>query len=639
MKWESTHKVAAVFAAFLFVGLFASPGNVVAQTTTLPNLDLTNEQATTSASSASINFQDKPDKEIATIKKILTSIDSLAGGYVFTTPDVFSEPVTLQDGGLINGLDTYRTLFFNISIPLYVILLLWFGIKIMTTGNVGQIRAFVLRNIVVIFLYIALAPILSYSIQFNNALTSSIMDIASRNLASPIQAQPGITTFASEYFTKGQEQINSGQSSPEDIGVPHVSTFNFFQSISDSILKTMFYLISLFALLLGLAFIAFQFYIRFITLLFLSIFLPLVIPFALLEQTEKTVSTYLKIWFTFLIHQPAFALGYGVIVLVANNILTSNGASFGLLMLYTAFLFFLGTVNVLVARIFADGWVAIGANFEAKMASSAGLAALSIPFNRAGAFLNDTKNGFLSASTGVPVSGAGASLGRFMYGKYQQRKQSSDNDNSAGGTSSGSGGHAASEPQTSINADKGNTSPSGGIVGKGATIKKDNKIYKPFSFSNEFAKNGFSTQVVDKPNGLVSMQGAGYGYYDKKHDQTYIYPTKQDAIASGLSESQITRTNLEKGKYIDLSTFGDMKHPSPHNTWATTEAKRQGLKSNYAHLTPRSSPDRINNFFSIADDRNKQLNVNGVVVKHLDNLEGNRSTRPTTKVVVKGKII
>jgi hypothetical protein len=224
-----------------------------------------------------------------------------------------------------------------------------------------------------------------------------------------------------------------------------------------------------------------------------------------------------------------------------------------------------------------------------------------------------------------------------MYGKYQQGKQNSEGDTSTGANSSG--GQPSSGANTQNEPNIGNTQSSPGTVGKEAPLKKDTKIYKPFSFSNEFANNGFSTQVVDKQNGLVSMQGSGYGYYDKKNDQTYIYPTKKDAIASGLSESQITKTNLEKGKYIDLSTFGDMKHPSPHNTWATIEAKKQGLKSDHAHLTPRSSGDRINNFFSIAKERNKEQNINGVVVKHLDNLEGNRSTKPTTKIVVKGKII
>jgi hypothetical protein len=471
-------------------------------------------------------------------------------------------------------------------------------------------------------------PLLSYSIQFNNALTGSIMDIALKSSLTSPQTQTGITAFATDYFSKGQEQINAGQSTPEDIGIPHVTTLNFFQSISDSILKSLFYLISLFALLFGLFFIVFQFYFRFISLLFLSILLPIVIPFTLLEQTEKIMKTYLKIWFTFLIHQPAFALGYGIVIIVANSILKSNGASFGVLMLYTSFLFFLGTVNVLVARIFADGWVAIGANLEAKVASSF----FSKQREKATAFVNDTKNGFLSAKEGASVNGSGAYIGRRLYEKYQQRQQTTGDDSS-------SGGQSYSSTSTQKDTSAGATSFSGGVTGKNPTVKNEAKMYKPFSFSNEFANNGFSTQVVDRPNGLVSMQGAGYGYYDKSNDQTYIYPTKKDAIASGLSESQITRTSLEKGKYIDLSTFGDMKHPSPHNAWATTEAKKQGLKSDYAHLTPRSGGERINNFFSIASERNKEMGVNGVVVKHLDNLEGKRSTKPTTKIVVKGRAI
>ena len=78
MERKRRHNVAAFIAVFLLLGVLLSPVSVVAQTNSLPAPDFTNGQATTSASSATLTA-DTPDREIGTIKNILTGIDSLAG--------------------------------------------------------------------------------------------------------------------------------------------------------------------------------------------------------------------------------------------------------------------------------------------------------------------------------------------------------------------------------------------------------------------------------------------------------------------------------------------------------------------------------------------------------------------------------
>src|SRR5436309_3350733 len=79
--------------------------------------------------------------------------------------------------------------------------------------------------------------------------------------------------------------------------------------------------------LIGFLFIAFQFVIRFAFLLFLSVLFPIAIPFAISEKTEGITNTYFKTWFMFLIHQPAFALGYVLAIGFLQAILKTNGAS------------------------------------------------------------------------------------------------------------------------------------------------------------------------------------------------------------------------------------------------------------------------------------------------------------------------
>src|SRR5258708_7380897 len=109
MKKYCLNTTTALVAVFLSLFILASPVRIFAQTVALPTPDFSNNQSTTSASSASMTPKDNADTVITTIKNILTSIDSLAGGFIFQTPDVFNEPITLQDGGVIKGLSTYRT--------------------------------------------------------------------------------------------------------------------------------------------------------------------------------------------------------------------------------------------------------------------------------------------------------------------------------------------------------------------------------------------------------------------------------------------------------------------------------------------------------------------------------------------------
>src|SRR6185437_16044284 len=115
------------------------------------------------------------------------------------------------------------------------------------------------------------------------------------------------STFITDFLKNEQQQITNG-ADPKQFGIPdsQPSILGVGQSFWQIILQVTLFLIALLFFLIGFLFIAFQFIIRFATLLFLSVLYPIAIPFAISEKTEGITNTYFKTWFMFLIHQPAF---------------------------------------------------------------------------------------------------------------------------------------------------------------------------------------------------------------------------------------------------------------------------------------------------------------------------------------------
>lgn len=173
--------------------------------------------------------------------------------------------------------------------------------------------------------------------------------------------------------------------------------------------------------------------------------------------------------------------------------------------------------------------------------------------------------------------------------------------------------------------------PSQGQYSKSSPQNESQPFKKSGAYITSFTNSGFSTAIVDKPKGIVTVGGKGFRYADKKYGLSYIYPTKEDALASGLTERDIEETNLPKRKYIDLSQFNNRENP--HNALATQTAINAGKPSNYAHVTPRSDPQRIKHFLEITKEKNETLGIEGLLVKRFDNFGDQRSKRATTKIV------
>src|SRR5258708_10391749 len=331
----------ALFITILFTLLTIQTHPVFAQVEPSPQPDLSQSQQ---APSATLTPKQNAIQTITTIKDFVSSADKLLGGFIFYTPDVFANTITLKDGTALPGLSSYRNIFYTISIPAIALAVAYFAFKRLADDTPYALKSLVTRLVLVAVMFIVTPTLLSYSIQANNLLVNQIT------------SNQTFSTFITDFLNNEDQQINNG-ADPQQFGIPDSQPnilLGVGSSVWQNILQIVLFLIALLFFIFGFLFIAFQFVIRFASLLFLSVLYPIAIPFAISEKTEGITNTYFKTWFMFLIHQPAFALAYVLAIGFLQAILKTNGASLGMLFFYSGFLFFLGGVSTLVTHIFGS---------------------------------------------------------------------------------------------------------------------------------------------------------------------------------------------------------------------------------------------------------------------------------------------
>jgi len=307
-------------------------------------------------------------------------------------------------------------------------------------------------------------------------------------------------------------------------------------------------------------------------------------------------------------------------MMIARSILTTQGASFSLMFLYIAALFFLGTVNVLASRIFADAWVALGANLEAGIMGKS-LLGLGVGTSK---LIWKNKENIANGAKAVGKSMMGDGLPKrtpnLAYATPQQVNPMLNPgivggvDTIYGNPPSGSQRAISVSPTPNVSTPVAKTTP---------------------PYANEFSNNGFFVKQTDKQNGIYSMSGKGYSYYDEKNNLTHTFPTKKDALDSGYKESQLRQTTISKRQVVDLSQF---RSGNPHNAQATKQAVSMGHKSDYAHITKRSDAIRVKHNLEMNNENFKKLGVDGYLVKHYDNPNGLKSSkRAATRIITLGK--
>lgn len=520
-----------------------------------PKIEYTNE----------FSVQNEPSSIITLLKDFIGGFDSLLGGFIFYTPDPFAENIKLKDDSTIPGVTKYRDTFQTIAIPILAIVIAVFAITKIGSDNTYELKSFGIRFIIVIALFVTVPTVLSYTVQFNNLLVKQISETQE------------FTGFLNDYFDKSQEAVANNESS-EKFGIPSFDVAlqgGIFRSLGKFIVQIFLFLITFLFLLCGFLYLGFQFVIRFATLLFLGVIYPVVIPFALTERTQHIVQTYFKTWFTFLIQQPAFALGFAISSDIFASILQSQGPSVGMLFFYTGFLFFLGGVNVLAAKIFGDVWTAASGNMLAAVSARA---------------------------VGSPVS---SSLKDFKQGAF-------------GKSLSQTLGNKA----RSWVAPAKDTLDTNSKLDTTTTEKKERKSYyhkdtntKPDSqFAVSLANKGFGITQENKKQGIVSVSGDAFKYEDNRSGLTTYYPTVTEAVQDGIPQEKLERVDLQKASFIDLSSF-DKSNPNPHNFNAMQEAKKEGKEIDFAYVNKSSPPRKIKNFLELSQTRNEAYGIQGVIVE------------------------
>jgi len=319
----------------------------------------------------------------------------------------------------------------------------------------------------------------------------------------------------------------------------------------------------------------------------LGVLYPIVIPFALSPRTEGIVHSFFKIWFTALIQQPAFVLGFAIATDIFTAILTSKGPSVGMLFFFTGFLFFLGGVNMLVARIFGDVWTAMGINMQAAVA-----------YRSITAPVKSTVRDFKRELIGGSVAGiAGREIRNRLTKTNTSKGSNATSSNGSSDNTNGKTVHKGYETSSRENTEE-NMSPSRSVP----------------QFSKSLEGRGLQVTMENHKQGVVSLSGDAYRFDDSKSGLTSIYPTRLEAIQDGIPEEKLEKTRLNENKYIDLSSF-NKDNPNPHNFNAMQESKRRGFDIGHAYINESSPPEKIKHFLEVSRPRNEAYGIDGVIVK------------------------
>lgn len=522
----------------------------------------------------------QPSVVVNLLQNFVSGFESFIGGFIFYTPDPLRKTITLKDGSQIPGVTKYRDMFYNITIPLLAIIIAAIAISKLGSDNAKDLKNFAFRLLVALVLFLTVPHILSYSIQANNLLVDQI------------QTTQKFTTFLDDYFSKAKTEIDKGESS-EKYGIPSFDislTGGIFRSLGKFIVQIFLFALTFLFLLIGFLYLGFQFVIRYAALLFLGVLYPIIIPFILSEKTQSIVYTFFKSWFTFLIQQPAFVLGFAIATDIFTSILNSKGPSVGMLFFYTGFLFFLGGVNILVARIFGDAWTAASTNMGAAMAYKT----VSKPVS---SIAGNIKRGFIGGSGSVSTA-----IGQNLRKKWDNVTTKKDTSAAASST--------VKAARYSSRGTGYNRKPSFTIAGDDVS---SNSPHVP-QYSQTLATRGFDVEMENPRQGVVSVSGPAYQHEDKKNGLTALYSTRLDAVCDGVPESKLAKVELDQEKFIDLSSFSKT-NPNPHNYNAMQEAKKQGKDINYAYVTETSPPQKIKRFLEVSRPRNNAYGIRGVVVK------------------------
>lgn len=512
------------------------------------------------------------------LNTFFSSFDFISSGLIFNTPNLMDGTIKLKDGTVLSGISEFRTIFFDIAIPLFAVIISFIALTHITNDNKYQLTNFLKRLLVVLGLFFLTPYILSYSIQFTNLLNDKI--IAQHNF--------NIAGFIVSFINSGDFFKILGLTS---------SPFGIFFNLTSpgTILQLVLLIVSFGFFLLGFLYIIFQAVFRFLALLLLSLLFPVVLPFALARKTENIANTYFRTWFTFLIQQPAFVLGFAITSAILGGIMQAHGGNIGTLFLYSGSLIFLGGVNIFIGRIFGDGWSMLATNFQSMAASGA------ITGFGASTFKEMKRGAITGRSTGIR-SYAGVQLGNKIRSYIT-------NDDSKNG---------------SQNSD--NIRSNFQKAGNWATNATNDQ--PTTQFSKDVTDQGMTTQVVDKQKGIIHLKGTGYSYTDRQSGLTTTYISKDDALSSGRKEHELKPAEINH-RIVDHSYF-NKDNPIPYGAEAIKNSKKGYTARSY--LGSVNHPKRVKEYLDLSREDLRKNNATGLLMKQFDTPGDEIATKKTIRI-------
>lgn len=395
--------------------------------------------------------------------------------------------------------------------------------------------------------------------------------------------------------------------------------------------QAMPYMIPIALMFLFFLFIAFQFIIRFVSLYFLTVIYPLIIPFYLHRGSRQMVQSFFKVWITTLVHQPAFILGYVLIANLLKSIVT-EGATFNSLLIFVGFLIFLTGINVFMGRIVGDAWSALSQTALAGIGTAILGKGVGSVKDKTTGISTSAKRGALGGQVTDVASYVGRNIGTKL-GLTPPR----------GGGLTDTGTKAGKDLAEGVvvgGAKLGTTAKGRAPYGKMFSGKKDmdpTKIHK-VKFGKELADAGLDVSPIDPNWGVNNVKGEFWSSREADGSGMYAnFKSKEDAIEAGYKESEVSKVTTGDGgiNYVDPS---NMKARGRFNSDITKIVKNQGItqgkrKNATKFSDDAPSPDRIGNIFKHAGKNIKSKGIGGIASKRRVNPSGRRSGKNPTLVI------
>lgn len=567
--------------------------------------------------------------------------------FVGYTPHVEENKIELKvptsDGNevikTINNADFLRKPFLVISIAILAVLISVRGVQYITSDerDWGSFKGELMNYVWTILLLLAAPLIFFISISITNAFNKELL--GEQNLSSfiieffeDLEAEVDLDNLevdADDNKTIGdwiQDIFNWGskeavQELPEEMQT-QLSVIGYVQAMP--------YMIPIALMFLFFLFIAFQFIIRFISLYFLTVIYPLIMPFYLIKGTRGFITSYWKVWATTLVHQPAFILGYVLIANLLKSIVT-GGATFNSLLIFVGFLIFLTGINVFMGRIVGDAWSALSQTALAGIGTMLGKKAIDTPIDTVRRTADSGKRGLLGGTiTDIP-SFVGRNVGAKL-GIIKSHKLPADERCGIEDIAKAVAGGAVVGQMTKGMA---NTTKSDGKFGTKFSGKQELKDITKSNFGKELADSGMEIKPIDNGLGVISTTGEMWS--PKESDEFGLYPnfaSKEQAIKAGYKENELEKVNADKLNFIDTA---NMKARGRFNGTVTkivqNKGIQQGKRKNATHFADRApSADRIKNVFKFAGGNLKSKGIRGVSSKRNINPKGRRSQSQTLAI-------